>query len=120
MQFEFTLGLHLGFILGSPQVFRIMPLVRRFTAWRTIINTTSLNLIPFHSSTYTLGPDPYTLYSNFSTSLVACLENYEPQMLTARLPDLITASIDDYYSIGSSIRPICTRCCFAMTDMIQC
>jgi hypothetical protein len=33
--------------------------------------------------------------------------------------NLITASSYDKYSVGPSIRPICTRCCFKMTDMIQ-
>ena len=33
--------------------------------------------------------------------------------------DLITACIYDKYLVGPSIRPICTRCCFTMTDMIQ-
>ena len=31
----------------------------------------------------------------------------------------ISASIYDKYSVGRSIRPICTRCCFTMTNMIQ-
>ena len=31
--------------------------------------------------------------------------------------DLIAASIYDEYSIGPSIRPICTRYCFTMTNM---
>ena len=34
------------------------------------------------------------------------------------LVDLIAASINDEYSVGPFIRPICTRCCSAMTDMI--
>ena len=29
-----------------------------------------------------------------------------------------TASVYDKYSVGPSIRPICTRCCFTMTNMI--
>ena len=33
--------------------------------------------------------------------------------------DLIAARIYDKYPIGPSIRPICTRCCFTMTDTIQ-
>ena len=33
--------------------------------------------------------------------------------------NLIVASICDKNSVGPSIRPICTRCCFAMTNMIQ-
>jgi len=33
--------------------------------------------------------------------------------------DLIAASIHDKYSVGPSIRPIYTRCCFTMTNMIQ-
>ena len=33
--------------------------------------------------------------------------------------DLIAASIHDNYSVGPSIRPICTRCCLTMTYMIQ-
>ena len=33
--------------------------------------------------------------------------------------DFIAASISDRYSVGPSIRPICTRCCFTMTNMIQ-
>ena len=43
----------------------------------------------------------------------------------ARLPavaidaDLIAASIYDNYSVGPSIRPICTRYCFTMTNLIQ-
>ena len=31
----------------------------------------------------------------------------------------IAASIYDKYWAGPSIRPICTRCCFTMTRMIQ-
>ena len=33
--------------------------------------------------------------------------------------DLIAASIYDEYSTGPSIRPICTRCCLTMTNVIQ-
>ena len=33
--------------------------------------------------------------------------------------DSIAASIYNKYSVGPSIRPICTRCCFTMTDVIQ-
>ena len=33
--------------------------------------------------------------------------------------DLIPASIYGKYSVGPSIRPICTRCCFIITNMIQ-
>ena len=33
--------------------------------------------------------------------------------------DLIAASICDKYSVGPSIRPTCTRCCFTMTNIIQ-
>ena len=33
--------------------------------------------------------------------------------------DLIAASIHDEYSVGPSIRRICTRCWFTMTSMIQ-
>ena len=33
--------------------------------------------------------------------------------------DLIAASTYDKYSVDLSIRPICTRCCLTMTDMIQ-
>ena len=31
----------------------------------------------------------------------------------------IATSIYDQYSVGSSIRPICTRCCLTKTNMIQ-
>ena len=37
----------------------------------------------------------------------------------AHTPDSNPACIYDEYSIGPSIRLICTRCCFKMTDMIQ-
>ena len=33
--------------------------------------------------------------------------------------DLIAASIHDKYSVSPSIRPVYTRCCFTMTNMIQ-
>ena len=33
--------------------------------------------------------------------------------------NLIAASIYDTYSVGPSTQPICTRCCFTMTYMIQ-
>ena len=33
--------------------------------------------------------------------------------------DLIAASVYDKYSVGPSIRPVCTKCCFTMTNMIQ-
>ena len=33
--------------------------------------------------------------------------------------DLTAASIYDKHSVGLSIRPICTRCCFTMTKKIQ-
>ena len=33
--------------------------------------------------------------------------------------NLIAASTHDKYSLGPSIRPICTGCCFTMTYMIQ-
>jgi hypothetical protein len=33
--------------------------------------------------------------------------------------DMITASICDKYSVGPSIRPIFTRCCFWMPNIIQ-
>ena len=50
--------------------------------------------------------------------------------LRKQLSDLIAASICDQYSValasfyekysvGPSIRPICTRCCFTITDMLQ-
>ena len=32
---------------------------------------------------------------------------------------LFTGSIDDKYPVGTSIRPICTRRCSTMTNMIQ-
>jgi len=35
------------------------------------------------------------------------------------LRDLIAVSVYDKHSVGPSIRTICTRCCFTMTDMIQ-
>ena len=35
------------------------------------------------------------------------------------LQDLIAASIHDGYSVGASIRPIRTRSCLTMTDVIQ-
>ena len=34
-------------------------------------------------------------------------------------PNLIAASIYDKCSVGPSIRPICTRCCFKMTYLVQ-
>ena len=37
----------------------------------------------------------------------------------AELDDSIAASIYDTYSVGPSIRPICTRRCFTMSNMIQ-
>ena len=33
--------------------------------------------------------------------------------------DLIAVAFHDEYSISPSIQPICTRCCFTMTNMIQ-
>ena len=33
--------------------------------------------------------------------------------------DSNAASVDDEHSEGPSFRPICTRCCFTMTNMIQ-
>jgi len=33
--------------------------------------------------------------------------------------DLTAASIHDRLSVGPSIQPICTRCCFTMTNMVQ-
>ena len=33
--------------------------------------------------------------------------------------NLTTASIYDRYSVGPSIEPVCTRCCFTMSKMIQ-
>ena len=33
--------------------------------------------------------------------------------------DLIASIIHDAYSVGPSIRQMCTRCCFTMTNMIQ-
>jgi hypothetical protein len=35
------------------------------------------------------------------------------------VPGFIAASIYDKYSVRLSIRPVCTRCCFTMTDMVQ-
>ena len=32
---------------------------------------------------------------------------------------LLAARIHGRYSVGSSLRPMCTRCCFTMTNMIQ-
>ena len=34
-------------------------------------------------------------------------------------PDSIAASIYNIHSVGPSVRPVCTRCCFRMTNMIQ-
>ena len=34
-------------------------------------------------------------------------------------PDLTAVSIYDKYSIGPSMRSMCTRCCFTMTNMMQ-
>ena len=33
--------------------------------------------------------------------------------------DSIASNIYDEYSVGASIRPICTRCCFRTTKKIQ-
>ena len=33
--------------------------------------------------------------------------------------DLSAAGISNGHSVGPSIRPICTRCCFTMTGMIK-
>ena len=33
--------------------------------------------------------------------------------------DFIEVSVYDKRSVGPSIRPVCTRCCLTMTDMIQ-
>ena len=38
---------------------------------------------------------------------------------SSKTKDLIAASSYDKCSVGPSIRPICTRCCFTMTNMIQ-
>ena len=38
---------------------------------------------------------------------------------TVNFADLIAASIDSKYSVGPSIRPIYTGCCFTMTNKIQ-
>ena len=43
-------------------------------------------------------------------------QNPQPWM---QVGNLIAASIYDKYSVGPSIRPICTRCCFTITNMIQ-
>jgi len=37
----------------------------------------------------------------------------------AQKRNLIAVSICDRYSVGPSIRPMCTRYCFTMTNMIQ-
>ena len=42
-----------------------------------------------------------------------------PNPAFAQDPDLIAATVHDEYSVGPSIRPSCTRCCFIMTNMIQ-
>jgi len=42
-----------------------------------------------------------------------------PPRLRRNPLDLIAASIYHKYSVGPSIRPICTRFCFTMTNMIQ-
>ena len=47
------------------------------------------------------------------------LENLRcPRLVCARV-DLIAASIYEKHSLGPFVRPICTRCCFATTNMIQ-
>ena len=33
--------------------------------------------------------------------------------------DLIAVSIYEKYSVGPSVRPVCTRCCFAVARMMQ-
>ena len=43
----------------------------------------------------------------------------EAVLVLERGPDLIAASNHDAHSVGPSIRPICTRCYFTMTHMIQ-
>ena len=39
--------------------------------------------------------------------------------LPTMVRDFIPTSIYDRYSVGPSVRSICTRCCFTITDMIQ-
>jgi len=43
-----------------------------------------------------------------------------PSLKLRRIPtDQIAASIYDKYSVGISFEPICSRCCFTVTHMIQ-
>ena len=50
---------------------------------------------------------------------LACFKRISMNYLQERSQYLIAASVYDEYPGGPSIRPICTRCCFTMTSMIQ-
>ena len=95
---------------ASRQPFRIdhaprMPTNRSCTF--PVLSFSSLSLILSRSH-----PCPSPSQSPLNRNL-AC------QWLGRRDEYLIAASIHDKYSVGPSIRPICTRSCFTMTNMIQ-
>ena len=52
-------------------------------------------------------------------SLASCRAGSEVTCRHLAVTDLIRTGICGSYSAGPSVRPICTRCCFAMTNMIR-
>ena len=58
-----------------------------------------------------------SLTLSLSLSLSLALFRWGPSKVPLR--DQIAASFYEKYSVGPSMRPICTRCCFAMTNMIH-
>ena len=50
-----------------------------------------------------------------------CMFSLYPRGLRglSNVPDLTAVDIYDKHSVGPFIRPVCTRCCFTMTNMIK-
>ena len=74
---------------------------------------------PLQVRDHILGKYTYAVYLSQIYSL--CAGGYRPGRGARGRPlqvrDLIPTIIHDEYSVGSSIRPICTRCCFTMANL---
>ena len=63
------------------------------------------------------------IYDSGELSLEHPLLSWYPEIVLVPrengMSDPIRTSIHDEYSVGPSVRTICTRCCFTSTNMIQ-
>ena len=67
-----------------------------------------LTFIICTTPTHTVGVEPDLIATSMYNKYLVGVE-----------PDLIATSMYNKYLVGPSIRPICCRCCFIMTNMIK-